>query len=237
METSSIHTLLTPSCEDTTANTSYKIIGLTADEPITPPKRKSRRFDPGLDIALLQLVFDNWPIINVKIWEAIAMKLGPVTPRGCKDRFRKLLAAFKANDIGSLRGAGTIEEYKERERLLVEVGRLEIDQAREGFVLPDKVAPRPNVKEKSVIKEPQKDSNSDKQDDNTEQCVLTTAAEKRNRVLVEYVEYLKIKAEREFALNIEKTAIERERFELERKEREAMIAHDANIMKLLLQTL
>ena len=79
----------------------------------TREKKISTRFYPALDIVLLKQVLADWPVNETRKWEALTNKInealvmvrpdGTVTVRGCKDRLRELLVAFKADELASLR--------------------------------------------------------------------------------------------------------------------------------------
>ena len=72
--------------------------------------KKCCRFYPAMDNLLLRQILADWP--NIK-WETIEKKLNEamvtvrpdslVTARGCKDRYKKLMAAYRSEELASLR--------------------------------------------------------------------------------------------------------------------------------------
>ncbi|XP_038070237.1 uncharacterized protein LOC119740343 [Patiria miniata] len=209
-------------------------------------KKSSTRFYPALDILVLKQVLADWPIGDTKKWETLTQKLneavrlmrpdGQVTMRGCKDRFRKLLSAFKADELASLRASGTDEEYGERERLLGEIVELEseMDKMKEDAAKVEKK----KLEQGETVRQKALQSLTEQAEGLNDEARMQTPSPLKKRKKVEssdYIQYLKEKTEKEFAFKQQQLELDKERFVLEKKERQAKLAYDSQVLHLLLK--
>ena len=108
-------------------------------------ERKPARFSPKFDVALLKEIVAKNPFSqkNSKVlWAQIVVKMNVLlsqtrkdtafTERGCRDRLKILVNAFKKETLTSLKASGTEEEYSERDLLLTEV--VELMEEKENIV-------------------------------------------------------------------------------------------------------
>ncbi|XP_064652940.1 uncharacterized protein LOC135503328 [Lineus longissimus] len=200
-------------------------------------EKKPTRFYPALDILLLREVVAVFPMENKTKWEKAQQNINRViedrnifvTLRACKDRLRHLTDLHRRDEISSLRASGTEEEYDERARLLTEI--LERDRECEAEKENDKTSAKDDQEKKgkeirdAAMKALVVKKNAAKKNpaDDEEQLVLTPKKRRSNSYSTEYVDYLN-----------EKLALEKEKFEVEKKEREARILRDNQMMTTMM---
>ncbi|XP_038046912.1 uncharacterized protein LOC119732895 [Patiria miniata] len=197
---------------------------------------KTARFYPGLDIVLLRealalssedgqgLSKEAWEVIHKNINDAIKAKHIYVTLRACRDRYRHLQDCHRRAEMSSLRASGTDEEYDERIQLLTELA--DFDEERKLAQIKRKSEEAEKERQGVIIREVAMKSLSatkTRNDDVTDPELTPPQRKRRNTASDSYVKYLEDKLE-----------FEREKFELEKKEREARLEKDNEMMKLMM---
>ncbi|XP_064638439.1 uncharacterized protein LOC135494419 [Lineus longissimus] len=217
----------------------------------TNKKNAPTRFFPALDILLLRALVAVQPTTKPP-WDEVHQHVNTaltevkrdsfVTLRACKDRVKTLQEAHTKDELKSLRASGTDEEYDERAQLLTELASLSEERAAK------KQEEKPDLKEAQgrpirqaametlkVRDDPEEhadgfDRELDGADENLEHhgkkaanCTTKPATKKRRTDSAEYVTYLK-----------DKLSFEKERFEVEKKEREARIQRDQQMMEMMM---
>ncbi|XP_077989977.1 uncharacterized protein LOC144444440 [Glandiceps talaboti] len=100
------------------------------------PRKKIMRFSVRHDILLLREVLAQNPIAvhlkeSGKAWGRVAERLMEtdesfkIDSRRCRERTYRLLDYYKQKDFTSLRRTGTEEEFREKEKLLQDIKKLE----------------------------------------------------------------------------------------------------------------
>ena len=211
-------------------------------------EKKPARFTPKFDIALLKEVVAQNPFAqkNSKAkWIQIVAKINTLlletrndivfTERGCKDRLKILVNAFKKETLASLKASGTVEEYTERDQLLTEV--IELIEEKENTLKEmerkeqEKEEQGVDIRRISMVKLSKKRGNFSEADSDG----VSPPLQKR-KVVQSYIEYMREKDEADRKQKEAELALKREKLQLEMK-REEQREHRENLMLDLLAKL
>ena len=211
-------------------------------------EKKRARFTPKFDIALLQEVIAQNPFAqkNSKTkWIQIVAKINALlletrndivfTERGCKDRLRILVNAFKKEPLTSVKASGTEEEYTERDQLLPEV--IELLGEKENTLKEmerkeqEKEEQGVDIRGISMVKLSKKRGNCSEADSDGVSPPL-----QKEKLVQSYIEYMREKDEADRTQKEAELALKREKLQLEMK-REEQIESWENLMLDLLTTL
>ena len=211
-------------------------------------EKKPARFTAKFDIALLKEVVAQNPFAqkNSKAkWIQIVAKINTLlletrndivfTERGCKDRLKILVNAFKKETLASLKASGTVEEYTERDQLLTEV--IELIEEKENTLKEmerkeqEKEEQGVDIRRISMVKLSKKRGNFSEADSDG----VSPPLQKR-KVVQSYIEYMREKDEADRKQKEAELALKREKLQLEMK-REEQREHRENLMLDLLAKL
>ena len=211
-------------------------------------EKKPARFTPKFDIALLKEVVAQNPFAqkNSKAkWIQMVAKINTLlletrndivfTERGCKDRLKILVNAFKKETLASLKASGTVEEYTERDQLLTEV--IELIEEKENTLKEmerkeqEKEEQGVDIRRISMVKLSKKRGNFSEADSDG----VSPPLQKR-KVVQSYIEYMREKDEADRKQKEAELALKREKLQLEMK-REEQREHRENLMLDLLAKL
>ena len=211
-------------------------------------EKKPARFTPKFDIALLKEVVAQNPFAqkNSKAkWIQIVAKINTLlletrndivfTERGCKDRLKILVNAFKKETLASLKASGTVEEYTERDQLLTEV--IELIEEKENTLKEmerkeqEKEEQGVDIRRISMVKLSKKRGNFSEADSDG-----VSPPQQKRKVVQSYIEYMREKDEADRKQKEAELALKREKLQLEMK-REEQREHRENLMLDLLAKL
>ncbi|XP_064617313.1 uncharacterized protein LOC135481418 [Liolophura sinensis] len=209
----------------------------------TPPLR----FYPALDIVLLKevLAVDPYRLDrNTEEWEKISTNVNSsltgtkkVSVRGCKDGMKTLLKAHRRAEMMSLKASGTDEEYTERDVLLTDVDEMEREAAKckeekKGAQSAEKQKEEQGKEIREAAMQSLKRSGENAGQDDA-------ASPKKRRSgrtdFTTYFEMLREKNNKDAELKAKQLELEKEKFDLERREREFRMERDSLMMDLIRQ--
>ena len=210
-------------------------------------ERKPARFSPKYDIALLKEIVAQNPFAqkNCKVkWLHIVFNMNALlsqtrtdiafTERGCKDRLKILINAFKKDTLASLKASGTEEEYSERDQLLTKV--VELMEEKENVA--KETEKKEYAKEEQGVDirriSMQKLSKKTTGDSDSESKGVSPPINKK-KVVQGYVEYLREKDEADRKLKEEELKLKQEQLELEKKREEQRMQRENLMMNLLVK--
>ena len=211
-------------------------------------EKKPARFTPNFDIAPFKEVVAQNPFTQKNSkpkWIQIVAKINALlletrndivfTERGCKDRLKILLNAFKKETLASLKASGTEEEYTERDQLLTEV--IELIEEKENTLKEmerkeqEKEEQGVDIRRISLVKLSKKRGNCSEADSDGFSPPL-----QKKKLVQSYIEYMREKDEADRALKEAELVLKREKLQLEMK-REEQTEHRENLMLVLLAKL
>ncbi|XP_064619491.1 DNA ligase 1-like [Lineus longissimus] len=155
-----------------------------------------------------------------------------VTLRACKDRVRTLQEAHRKNEMNSLRASGTNEEYDERSQLLTELLEQTEEEKRSKKEVLDKTVDIKESQGKDIRKaametlipaKRKNDDDDDEQQDEDDAINPPPVKKRRADTSADYVKYLRDKLE-----------LDKERFDIEHREREAMLEKDKKMFDMMM---
>jgi len=204
----------------------------------------SARFSPKYDISLLKEVVARNPfglknsketwlqiVENVNALLSETTNNAKFTERGCRDRVKLLVNAFKKETMASLKASGTDEEYSERLQLLTEV--VELMEEKESIAREAEKSEHEKEKQGSDVRRVSMQKLSEKNADSNAVYSGVAPPVKKRRMINDYIDYLREKDEADRKLREQELQLKKEQLELEKKVEEQKIQRESLMMDLL----